>query len=149
MRSENSKHCWLLTIHCAINLLCEVTGREMNYVSWVDFFFLKKVGGSRDLFLFKRLEQCNGMAMCLQSGLCHCLTRHEQSAAVKSVAPPRCCGTLLDVLYNIWASLPLSCVLISHFLKYDLTPRGMTGFPQMLADCFMCSDVQRESNPIY
>lgn len=54
----------------------------MNYVSWADFFFfLTKVGGSRDLFLFKGLEKCSGMAMPLPSGLCHCLTRPEQLAA--------------------------------------------------------------------
>lgn len=78
MKSENSKHGWLLTTHRAITLLCEVTGREMNYVSWAEFFFffLKKEGGSRDLFLFKRLEKCSGMARSLQSGLCHCLTSH-------------------------------------------------------------------------
>lgn len=41
------------------------------------FFLFKKVGGSRDLFLLKKLEKCNEMAMCLQSGLSRCLRRRE------------------------------------------------------------------------
>lgn len=31
------------------------------------FFFLTKVGGSRDLFLFKRLEKCCGVAVRVRS----------------------------------------------------------------------------------
>lgn len=40
--------------HRAINLSCEVTGKEMNYVSWVDFFFFLKEGGWQQGSIFMK-----------------------------------------------------------------------------------------------
>lgn len=89
-------------------------------------FFLKQVGGTRALFLLKRFEKCSGMAVfAIRPFLL--LDKARIRGGRRTGCPACCCGTLLDVLCNIWAGLPLSSRL--RFLKYDLTPRGMMGFP--------------------
>lgn len=54
--SEKSKQQTMLAAeaHRAINLSCEVTGKEMNYVSWVDFFFFLKEGGWQQGSIFMK-----------------------------------------------------------------------------------------------
>ena len=61
-----------------MNLSCEVTDwkRDECFGGGL-FFFLKKVGGTRDLFLFRSFEKFSEMAVCLQAGLSCYLTRHE------------------------------------------------------------------------